>query len=497
MRSMKYIYGIGAVFITTVCLLHDPTCVSATEPVADELTEAEYSEPEYSEPEYSEPEADSEEPVTGDEDAAEEYSQTYEEAPAEEYDWEAGDNAEGKQRVPAPKLGSVKNCGKYIQVKWKLPKKSVDGILIEVGRDAKFATCEQTVTVVDPTAGHSEIYDLTDQTVYYIRIRAFLQRGDEYQFSKWSKSKEVEFGNVVTAVTITNNPGRMPVGKTFILKAEVSPGNLKGQNIEWASENPETASVDPKGRVKAIHPGTAIISASCGGKKGSCKITVNIKGIITIIDDDGNREFIKKMLPIIKDKKVSIATAVVPTWADKRKRFMTWDEIAMCADSGAEVLCHTLKHHGPAETSKMKGGKIRGEYAKAQEMMRKHGYDGDILVYSRSTGKIKKAQKAASKVYKCGIYCAGSRINDIGADMYFLQRYRLEPFLGSDPKVIRGWIDKTKKGGGWMIWSIHCGTPPVNDKALNNLRNLIDYARKQGVEIVTAKEGYGRFTSGE
>ncbi len=472
MRSINKLYCITAMLIIMASTVYYPTIVEASETLPDVFEEEEYANTEYD----SEGQAIIEEEIT------------------DENAHEGNDGKDEKQKIAAPKLRSVKNCGKYLLVNWKPPKKSVDGIAIEVSEDKKFTKPEQTVMVVDREVNRAEIYDLKDQTKYYIRIRAYLQSGDEYQYSKWTEAKEIVFGNVVTAVTIKNNPRRLPVGKKFRLNAEITPDDLKGQNVTWTSETPETATVDPSGMVKAIHPGLAVITASCGEKKTSCKITVNIKGIITIIDDDGRKEFMKKMLPIIKEKKVSISTAVVPTWVDKKRKIMTWDEVAMCADSGAEVLCHTLKHHGPVETSKMKEGQIRDEYAKAQEMMQKHGYDGDILVYSRSTGKVPNAQKAASKVFKCGIHCSGYSVNDTGADMFFLKRYHLEPFLGSDPKSIKGWIDNTRKNGGWMIWSIHCATPSVNDKAMKNLRNLIDYARKQGVEIVSAREGYMRFT---
>ena len=407
----------------------------------------------------------------------------------------ADDDGDGKVTVTAPKLKSVTNQKDHVLVKWSDGTKNADGIQIECSEDKTFASVVQTVTVVDPAAKSSRIEGLKDKTLYYVRIRSFRQSKDDYVYSKWTGSKEVDYGNVINEVMITNKPQKMIVGGSERLKVRITPEGLTGQEITWKSSDPKVISVDKSGRIKAVHGGNARVTVSCSGKKASCKISVNIKGIITIIDDDGRKEFMKKLLPIIKEKKVSIATAVVPECAEnKTDRFMSWNEIKKCKKDGAEVLCHTLKHRKPVVTNKMKSVQLRDEYEEASRILKKQGYDGDILVYCYSTGKIKKAQKCAAQVYKCAIDCSGFSINTPESDMYFLRRYKLEPYLADDPGEIKGWIDNTKKNGGWMIWSIHCETPRVNDKALKNLRNIIDYARKQGVEIVTAKTGYKRLS---
>lgn len=398
-----------------------------------------------------------------------------------------------KIRLDVPELVSATDEGKYVSVKWDIPKGNPDGIQIQCSKDDGFRSKVQTIFVYDKEARSEIIEDLKKDKDYFVRIRSFCRPKHKIYYSKWTAPMEVSYGADIKELTITNKPESMIVGEKIALDVEIRPRHLKGMGITWKSSNEKVATVDPSGKVTALHSGVARITAACKGKKDSCRIKVNIEGIITIIDDDGDKAYLKKLLPIVKEKKVNISTAVVPTWPDKKKKFMTWDEIAQCSQSGAEVLCHTLKHRGPDETRAMKQQEIRKEYSKAQKMMEEHGYNGDILVYSRSTGRIKRAQKAASKVFKCGIYCSGFSVNTYRSDPYYLKRYKLEPYLADHPKEIREWIDDTKENGGWMIWSIHCATDAVTDKALDNLRDLIDYARKQGVEIVTAAEGYERF----
>lgn len=299
----------------------------------------------------------------------------------------------------------------------------------------------------------------------------------------------------VESISISNNPETMIVGKKVWLKAKVRPEGIKGVKVIWRSSDTSVATVDKYGKVRAKGSGIVRISASCGRKRTSCRIKVNIKGIITIIDDDGRREFMTKLLPIVKDKNVPIATAVVPKWVGSKERFMTWDDIAECERNGAEVLCHTLKHRDVEPTEKMKQKEIKKEYAKAKKILAEHGYEGDVLVYSHATGEVKKAQKAASKVYGCGLVHDRPGINTADSDLYCLNRYLIEGPIAERPWETREFVDKVKKEGGWMVWELHCGIDRITDEAVNNLRKAVDYAKEQGVEIVTAQEGYERLTN--
>ncbi len=63
--------------------------------------------------------------------------------------------------------------------------------------------------------------------------------------------------------------------KTASLRATVSPGNADFKAVAWTSSNPAVASVDAKGRVKGLSPGTAVIKAATGnGYTAACTVTV-------------------------------------------------------------------------------------------------------------------------------------------------------------------------------------------------------------------------------
>lgn len=301
----------------------------------------------------------------------------------------------------------------------------------------------------------------------------------------------------VTGITLSKSALTLVEGNTKTLKATVRPKNAANAVVTWKSSDPSVATVDQTGLLTAKKQGTATITASCQGKKATCAVTVRIKGIITIIDDDGTYAFQNKLLPIVREKGISIATAVIAGKVGNYSKsgkplLMTWDDIQKCEEQGAEVLCHTLYHWSETQTRNMSYSEIYDEYKQARDLMKEHGYDGDILVYSKGTGKVRDAQSAASKLFKCGIYCAGNKTNYDDANLYRLARYRIQDDLDPNPEKVQALVDKVRQEGGWMIWIIHSNAKCVTDTAVKNLSGIIDYAKAQNVEIVTAKEGFAR-----
>ena len=265
------------------------------------------------------------------------------------------------------------------------------------------------------------------------------------------------------------------------------------------------------------------------------------KAYLTIIDDDGDKHFKTDVMPLMRELKVPIATAVTPTRIGTEPRWMTWTDILQCQLFGAEVLNHTYHHYSGDRLDTLSDRDLRQDYISARNEMRRRGIkSGEYLVYSSSTGDHPRAQNFASQLYKCGIRIGGSTINTRHTDPYALSRYRLD-YAASEsrqdwnPHDIQSYVDQVTAQGGWQIWMFHTsnsiwnqrvltdadgrivtdeqGTPvPMTDAAGNPvldgdgthptmgtavylplLRSAIEYARQNGVEIVTVQKGYETF----
>lgn len=80
----------------------------------------------------------------------------------------------------------------------------------------------------------------------------------------------------VSSIELDKTDIKMYVGDNETLTATVKPDDASDKTVTWASSKPAIATVDNNGNIKAIADGIAIITASCGGKTASCKVSVKI-----------------------------------------------------------------------------------------------------------------------------------------------------------------------------------------------------------------------------
>lgn len=81
-----------------------------------------------------------------------------------------------------------------------------------------------------------------------------------------------------TGVSISPDSKTLNKGEIVQLTATVLPTDATDKTVIWSSSNNDIASVDNKGEVTAVGPGTATITATANdgsGKAASCRITVN------------------------------------------------------------------------------------------------------------------------------------------------------------------------------------------------------------------------------
>ena len=82
----------------------------------------------------------------------------------------------------------------------------------------------------------------------------------------------------LSKITLSKKTLTIAEGASKTLKVTYSPSNTTdSKTIKWTSSNKKVATVTSKGKVTAKKKGTATITAKCGTKKATCKVTV--KGI--------------------------------------------------------------------------------------------------------------------------------------------------------------------------------------------------------------------------
>ena len=81
----------------------------------------------------------------------------------------------------------------------------------------------------------------------------------------------------VESVSLDRTSVEMDIDETLTLSATVFPENADDKTVSWESSDPAVASVSD-GTVVALKSGTAVITASAGGKCATCTVTVKKPG---------------------------------------------------------------------------------------------------------------------------------------------------------------------------------------------------------------------------
>lgn len=121
----------------------------------------------------------------------------------------------------------------------------------------------------------------------------------------------------VTSVSIGQATAEMLIGETVQLSATVLPSNATDKTVSWASSKQSVATVSSTGLVTALAEGTTTITASAGGKSGTCTVTVN-KKVVEVSSVTLN----KTELPLYVGESESLSVTVKPD--DATYKTVSW-----------------------------------------------------------------------------------------------------------------------------------------------------------------------------
>ncbi len=134
----------------------------------------------------------------------------------------------------------------------------------------------------------------------------------------------------VDSVSINQSSASLSIGETLQLTASVLPSAATNKDISWSSGNQSVASVSSSGLVTAVGEGTTTITASAGGKKGECSISV-AKAYIAVTEV----KFEKTELSLYEgDEETLIATVLPEDASDKTITWSSSDKSIASVESG-------------------------------------------------------------------------------------------------------------------------------------------------------------------
>ena len=158
-------------------------------------------------------------------------------------------------------------------------------------------------------------------------------------------------GGEITSITLDQSEITLENEGTMQLNAKVELTGKPTEPIEWNSEEPSVATVK-NGLVTAVGAGTTTITATCGEKTATCKVTVNASPLQEVRLDKSKMEILKN------DSETLTATLVPANTTDDRT--VTWstnaEDVATVNQSGRV----TGKKEGTAVITAKVGDKEAG-----------------------------------------------------------------------------------------------------------------------------------------
>ena len=153
----------------------------------------------------------------------------------------------------------------------------------------------------------------------------------------------------VSGVTLSKSSETLEVGGSTNLTATVSPSNATSKTVTWSSSNQAVATVNG-GTVTAVSPGSVTITATAGGKSGTCQVTVNKKVVeVSSVSLD------KTEAALETDETLTLTATVSPSDADDPSVSWESDNKDVAAVDGSGKV--TAISEGTATITAKAGGK--------------------------------------------------------------------------------------------------------------------------------------------
>ncbi len=207
------------------------------------------------------------------------------------------------------------------------------------------------------------------------------------------------------------------------------------------------------------------------------------KAIMTFVDDDGRVENIQKWRQTVIDKKLPLSIGLITNWIGN-DNFLTIEQIMELKDIGVEFTSHTHNHILLGNFSEKE---IRDDFEKSKEILNRYGLVDDILVYPGGSQSA-MVREVAREYFRCAVSIAEAQ-NTPPLKTFSLNRKTLAEEGYNTLEYYKQQVDNVVANNGWLIWKSHSHYASFDSVQVGYIRELIDYAREKGVEIVNMSDG--------
>ncbi|GAB6605684.1 hypothetical protein bcgnr5379_41640 [Bacillus cereus] len=226
------------------------------------------------------------------------------------------------------------------------------------------------------------------------------------------------------------------------------------------------------------------------------------KTIVTFVSDDGTKEEYTKLKPLFDAKGVRATLAIVPTLIDTTG-YLTLTQLKEMYQQGYDIASHTYTHY--VMTKDTDETTIRSEFKLSIEKLKEWGFPVESIVYPQG-GWNEYTLKIGNEFYLNGVLAGTSKLNYPPINTYQINRVALGSYF--DPAnegftttntldYYKYKVDKAIAENAWLVFMLHPGAYNGNHDATQQqyLSDTIDYIKSKGIEILTLKDAYRRYSN--
>lgn len=207
------------------------------------------------------------------------------------------------------------------------------------------------------------------------------------------------------------------------------------------------------------------------------------------IDDDGSKQVYTKLFPLIKEKNIPYAIALI-TNNIGNDTSINKEQVIEMYNYGVEICSHTLDHTHLAEVSLTEAERQLRDSKKAIENL---GIKCEHMVYPYGNVN-KQVKELTSKYYKSG-FVTGGYPQSMPLPSYYINRFMLGSYFAQENgrelntfEDVKRFIDFAITNKRMIVFCTH--SQATNDEQWNIIRQVIDYLNTTNVPIVSLSKAF-------
>lgn len=227
------------------------------------------------------------------------------------------------------------------------------------------------------------------------------------------------------------------------------------------------------------------------------------KPIVSFLSDDGTTQEFTILKPLYDAKGIKATMAIVPTFIGNAG-YITLEQLKQLHREGHDIASHTHTH--PNMTTITDENILRNELKNSLDQLNAWGItDVESIVYPQG-GWNDNVLKVSNEYYLNGFLAGTSKLNYPPIDTYKINRVGMGSYFDppndgfTDTKTLDYYkykVDKAIERNAWLVFMVHPGAYSGEHNATQQqyMSDTIDYIKSKGVEILTVKEAYRRFSN--